>query len=101
MIPVSGWLKNEVGERYYLLPFVAMTDLGIKVREWVGQLLQMQHIQGRLHGAVFIQRNDKPAWEADFEGELMNHLQRVKDTRVGLISTNVNIFDEYRISNSF
>ena len=78
-----------------------MTDLGIKVREWVGRLLQMQHIQGRLHGAVFIQRNDKPAWAADFEGELMNHLQRVKDTRVGLISTNVNIFDEMESADHF
>jgi len=45
-------------------------------------------------GPVFLQKNRELAWGADFQGDFLNRIQRVKDCRIGVVDNNVNVLDE-------
>jgi hypothetical protein len=51
--PLLGRLKGEDGERYHMLLIASVTQSGLKIRQWLEQLVLMRERQGRFHGPAF------------------------------------------------
>ncbi len=54
IIPLLGWLKNELGDQYRLTPLITTTNSRIKVKVWVMRLVDIRMAEKRLHGAAFV-----------------------------------------------
>jgi hypothetical protein len=101
IIPLLGRFKGETGDRYHLTPLAATTSSGIQVKLWVSRLVETKEAHGQVRGLLFSNRRGGIVSPGFIEAELMDRLQGIKDSQVGLIPSDVDIFEDFGISRSF
>jgi hypothetical protein len=101
IIPLLGRFKGETGDRYHLTPLAATTSSGIQVKRWVSRLVETKEAHGQVRGPLFSTRWGGLVSPAFVEPELMDRLQGLKDSQIGLIPADVDIFEDFGISCSF
>ena len=52
-IGLMGRFKNQIGEKYHFIPLAAETKSGLKIREWIGRLLDEYRSLGIFNGPMF------------------------------------------------
>jgi len=101
IIALLGRFKGETGERYHLAPLVAQTSSGIPIKKWVTCLVERQERRGYYRGPLFGDRSGQVVKPKIIELELMDKLQRVQNTRRGIIPEDVDVYEDFGISRSF
>jgi len=101
IIALLGRFKGETGERYHLAPMAAQTSSGIPIKRWVTRLVEWHEKRGYFRGPLFCDRTGQVVRPKIIELELMDRLQRVKNTRRGIIPEDVDVYEDFGISRSF
>jgi hypothetical protein len=101
IVPLLGRYKGEQHTRYHLMPLAATTDSGLRVREWLTRLVQVREKQGLVRGPAFGDRKGGILSPGQVEGQLMDHLQMVKETQAEIIPADVDCHKHFGISRSF
>jgi hypothetical protein len=101
LIPLLGRFKNEDGEHYHLTPLAWVTNSGLQVGLWVGRLVELKIAQGLQRGPAFSIRQGQPLDTRCLELEILDRLHTIQGERPDLISEDVNVHEDYRISRSF
>jgi hypothetical protein len=100
MVPLQGWYKGEIGERWHLLPIVWRTRLGIDVGVWAGWMKEILLEKGCVHRFIFVHGWGKQAKVALFELRFFKQLNFVWARHPDLFSPNVHIEGDYGMSRS-
>jgi hypothetical protein len=104
-IALLGTVKGEHNVRQHLLPAVNETSSGIKVREWMQQLMNLKHRSGRLKGPAIC--DDKgmalrsKTLNAMFHEALNEVRERSPELFLGDILNLADIEDKYNIFRYF
>lgn len=77
--PLLGHFKNEVGTQYYLTSLAVCTKSGLKVKMWVGRLLEMQGREWRHNGPGFCDELGQVASSHLYEREILEHFQMIQE----------------------
>jgi len=101
IVPLLGKYKGEVHHRYHLTPMATRTNSGFDIRAWIGRLVQVHQEAGRNHGPAFGDRYGERLDSSFVEGLIADHLQVVKDTRPGVIPSEINCYEHFGVSRSF
>ncbi len=101
IIALLGCFKSEIGERYHLIPLVAVTKSGLKVRVWVGQLLHEYCLMGITHGPLFCNSAGSPLKASEMEEDFFAGLEKTQDERPELTAKDVVVSEEFCIYRSF
>jgi hypothetical protein len=101
VIALLGRFKNEVGEKYHLAPLAAETKSGLKVRLWVGRVLEEYACIGINRGPMFRTSGGFPIKAGVFEEVLILRLERTQAERPDLISKDSSVSEDYGIYRSF
>jgi len=101
IVPLLGKYKGEVHHRYHLTPMAARTDSGLHIRSWIGRLVQVHHEAGRNHGPAFGDRYGERLDSGFVEGLIADQLQIIKDTRPGVIPSEINCYEHFGVSRLF
>ena len=101
MIPLLGRFKNEDGERYHLILLAYETASGLKIGVWVEGLIKTKRAHFQLRGPAF---SDRASWHLSplwVEMEISDRLHWIQSKNPELIPKELNVYEEYRISQSF
>jgi hypothetical protein len=98
MIPLLGRFKDEIGERWHLLPIAWKSRSGIKVGSWASCLLTLLLERNRRHGFVFADKKGKQTKASTLEPCFYEQLKWVRVRYPDLFAPNVNIEDDYGIA---
>jgi len=101
IIALLGRFKGETGDRYHLAPLAAQTSSGIPIKKWVTRLVEVHERRGYLRGPLFGDRTGQVMRPKIIELEIMDKLQRIKNTCRGIIPEDVDIYEDFGISRSF
>jgi len=101
IIALLGRFKGETGERYHLAPMAALTSSGIPIKKWVTRLVEWHEKRGYFRGPLFGDRTGQVVRPKIIELELMDKLQRIKNTRRSIIPEDVDVYEDFGISRSF
>jgi hypothetical protein len=101
IIPLSGWMKNEIGEKFHLTPLCAKTTSGLAVETWVKHLIQTHEHFSRTRGPAFCTPSGIAASIKTYELDILDRLQTIQAQPPDLISVDVNVLEEYGLSRSF
>ena len=101
VIALLGRLKNEVGERYHLVPLAAETKSGLKIRMWIARVIEHYTLLGINRGPMFRAANGFPAKAGMFEESFIARLERTQEERPDLISKDSSVSEDYGIFRSF
>jgi hypothetical protein len=58
-LSLVGRFKHVEGEQHHFLPATTVTGSGLKIREWVGHLLEEKKVDGITTGFMFRQKDGK------------------------------------------
>lgn len=101
IIPLLGQVKNEIGERYHLIPLCSTTKSGLPVERWVKCLADTQIALGHTKGLAFCTASVTVAHMKDYELELLDRLHLFQMQDPSLIPPDVNVHEEYGLNRSF
>ena len=101
VIALLGRFKNEVGEKYHLIPLAAETKSGLKVRLWVGRVLEEYAARGITQGPMFRTSDGFPVKAGAYEEFFLQRLERTQAERPDLITKDTIVSEEYGIYRSF
>jgi len=99
--PLLGRFKGETGERYHLTPLAAVTSSGIQVKLWLKRIVEIKEKRFCTHGPLFGDGKGAILKAKVKEMGLMDRLQSIKDTQPGIIPSDVNVYEDFGISQSF
>jgi hypothetical protein len=85
----------------HLAPMAAQTSSSIPIKRWVTRLVEWHEKRGYFRGPLFGDRTGQVVRPKIIELELMDKLQRVKNTRRGIIPEDVDVYEDFGISRSF
>jgi hypothetical protein len=74
-LSLIGWFTQMEGGQQHFLPIAAETGSGIKIREWVGSLLDEKARVGLITGFMFLKRDGTPTKAIYFEEALVKKLE--------------------------
>lgn len=101
IIPLLGRFKNEVGSQYHLTPLAACTKSGLKVKVWIGRLLEVHQRDRRFNGPAFCDVLGQVASSPLYEREILERFQMIQERHPEIISRDVQVLEEYGLSRSF
>jgi hypothetical protein len=101
MIALLGRFKGELGEQYHRIPLAVTTNSGLKVRLWIGRLLQELHAMNIQHGPLFRSGGGQPIKASEMEEVFFNRLEKVQERLPNLIPADICVAEEYGIYRSF
>jgi hypothetical protein len=100
-IGLMGRFKNQIGEKFHFIPLAANTKSELKVREWVGRLLDEYRRMGIFNGPMFRTTTGQPIKAGSMEEGLFARLERTQEERPDLIPPDVDVTEEYGVYRSF
>jgi hypothetical protein len=100
-IGLMGRFKNQVGEKYHFIPLAAETRSGLKVRVWIGRLLDKYRAMGIFNGPMFRTSAGQPMKAGSMEEEFFARLEKTQEECPDLIPKDVVVTEEYGIYRSF
>jgi hypothetical protein len=98
IIPLLERFEGENGEWYHLTPLASCTSSGLPVKQWVECLAATKEKLGLFQGPVFGDTLGRILKPKLIEIAMIDKLQH---THHGLISLDIDIFEEFGISRSF
>lgn len=101
VIALLGRFKNEVGEKYHLIPLAAETRSGLKVRLWVGRLLEEYSLRGITRGPMYRTTDGSPIKARAYKEAFLLRLERTQAERPDLTPRSTVVSEEYGIYRSF
>lgn len=101
VVALLGRFKTETGMHHHLIPLAAVTASGIQVRKWVDMLVAVCRKEQRTNGPAFCDHRGEVLSSRVIEGVILDSIQRVKDNCPELVGPDVNVHDDYGISQSF
>jgi len=101
IVPLLGRFKGERGEKYHLLPLVAITKSGLEPRKWIDRIAKLYNELGYVRGPVWRSSAGHRARISDWEGPVLDRIKDIQNRRPDLIDSNLDIYDEYGLSRSF
>jgi pyridoxal/pyridoxine/pyridoxamine kinase len=79
----------------------AVTSSGIQIKSWVTRLTEAKTARGYVRGPLFGDDAGLTVKAKIIELELMDHLQNIKDTQPGLITGDLDFYEDFGISHLF
>jgi hypothetical protein len=76
------------------------TGYGLKIREWVGRLLDEKARVGLTTGFMFLKRDGTPAQAIYFEEALVEKLEWIQQNTYGIIPLTINLWEEFALRRS-
>jgi hypothetical protein len=101
IIPLLGRFKGEQNTRYHLAPLAAETRSGLKVQRWVERLITVQENSGRVRGPAFCNPAGEVASSLAFDVGFVERLLIVQAARPDVIPADVDISEQFGVSQSF
>ena len=102
VVALLGRFKTEISQKYHLMPVVLKTQTGLEPGLWMRRMVDWFEKSGVVRGWVFRNfRTGEAARARDYEFEILNELENIQRESPDIISSNVNVMDEYGVSRSF
>jgi hypothetical protein len=95
-LSLVGRFKQVEGEQTHFLPVAAVMGSKIRIREWVGRLLEENRVVGISSGFMFRKKDGKLAKAAYFEEPLIVRLEWIQQNTEGIIPKSVNMWEIWR-----
>jgi hypothetical protein len=99
-LSLIGRFKQEEGEQQHFIPVAAVTDSGLRIREWVERLLKEQEAVGVVSGFMFLKKDCSAARAADLEEALVERLEWIQQNPVGIIPLTIDLWAEFGVRRS-
>jgi hypothetical protein len=96
-LSLIGRFKQVEGEQQHFIPVAAMTGSGLRIKEWVERLLKEKEMTGVISGFMFLRKDGKTAWAADFEESLIERLEWIQQNMVGIIPVTIYLWAEFGV----
>lgn len=100
VIPLLGRFKNEDGEKWHLMMSASITGSGFKVRSWAERLAQILIDEGKNSGPAFCHPSGVVIKVVEMDAEFHTQLEIVQASRPDLISSTVDIREDYSVYRS-
>ena len=101
VLPLRGRCKGEKGEGFHFVAVSTVTDSGLKIGPWVRRALLLKENQGRVKGFFFSCKRGNQTKLKNLEGGILDRLAKVQRLFPALISSVVDVHEEYGLSRSF
>ena len=101
VMTLRGRFKNEIGELEHLKPLAVVTKSGLKVDLWFNRMLSWYEAHGVTRGPVFWDSRGNRARACRYELAILTELDWLQKSMDGLISPNVDVFEDFGVSRSF
>jgi hypothetical protein len=93
--------KNEVGEKYYLMPVPLVTNSGWEPIVWMERMFAWYDSQGTASGPVFCNKKGECGKYGDFDHSFLTRVAKVQDRSPELFAKpDGNVFDDYSLGRS-
>jgi hypothetical protein len=101
VVALLGRFKNEIGEKYHLMPVPMETDSGLKPMVWLDRMLGWYEEAGIESGPVFRTRRGECGKYGDYEHGFLTRMGKVQLAKPELFAKpDSNVFDEYSLGRS-
>lgn len=100
-IALLGRFKNEIGESYQLIPFLAQTPRGLQPKKWISRVLGEYEKRGIIIGHMFQNPDGTKAKGRFMEEKFHGRLKKIQDLRRDLITEGTDVTKDYGTSRSF
>jgi hypothetical protein len=101
VVALLGRFKNEIGEKYHLMPVPFVTNSGLKPMVWLNRMLGWYEEGGIESGPVFRTERGECAKYGDFEHEFLTRMAKVQESKPELFAKpDSNVFEEYSLGRS-
>jgi hypothetical protein len=101
VMALRGRFKNEIGELEHLKPLAAETKSGLKVGVCFKRMLSWYEARGVTCGPVFWDSYGNWAQAGRYEFAILTELEWLQKSIDGLISPNVDVFEDFGVSRLF
>jgi hypothetical protein len=101
VMALRGRFKNEACELEHLKPLAVETKSGLKVGVWFKRMLSWYEARGVTRGPVFWDSRGNRAQPGCFELAILTELDWLQKLTDGLISPNVDVFEDFGVSRLF
>jgi hypothetical protein len=101
VMALRGRFKNKVGELEHLKPLAVETNSGLKVGVWFKRMMSWYEARGVTRGPVFRDYRGNRARAGRYELAILTELEWLQKVVDGLISPNVDVFEDFGASRSF
>ena len=101
VMALRGRFKNKVGELEHLKPLAVETNSGLKVGVWFKRMMSWYEARGVTRGPVFRDSRGNRARAGRYELAILTELDWLQKSIDGLISPNVDVFEDFGASRSF
>jgi hypothetical protein len=99
-LSLIGRFKQMEGEQQHYLPIATETGSGLRIREWVGRLLDEKARVGLTTGFMFLKKDGTPAKAVYFEEALVEKLEWIQQNTSGIIPLTINLWEEFGVRRS-
>jgi hypothetical protein len=98
-----GRFKNEIGNKYHLMPLVLETATGLKPGMWIRRMLDWYAGESEpvVGGWVFVDDNKKRARASNYEWDILNEIENLHQEQPDLFADKTKVFEEFGVSRSF
>jgi len=101
IIPLLGRFKGETGEKHHLVPLAAITQSGLEPRKWGVRVAEGYRKLNIYTGPIWRSGKSRKGRISDWEGPILDKIKEVQDLHPTLISSELDVHDEYGLSRSF
>ena len=83
------------------IPLTSVTKTGIQIKFWIHKLLSIHRQNARSRGPAFCDRAGNKLTSKQIQSIIIKYLKIIQDKHPDLISSDINVQEEYGISRSF
>jgi hypothetical protein len=101
VVALLGRFKNEVSEKYHLMPLVQVTATGLEPGKWILRTVKWYEEGGETRGWIFRNKDGGKARASDYEWDILGELEAIQRESPDTIGLSVNVWEEFGVSRSF
>ncbi len=101
IVPLLGRLKGEQHSCFHLATLAAKTNSGIEVRKRIQSLVEVKGATGQVRGPAFGDHHGMILPSNYIEKAMMERLHEIKEKKVGLDPSEVDVYEQFGVSRSF
>jgi hypothetical protein len=103
VVALYGRFKNEIGNKYHLMPLVLETATGLKPGLWIRRMIDWYAAEQVpiIGGWVFLDKDNKRARPSYYEWDILSELEKIQEDHPDVIPQNINVYEDYGVSRSF
>ena len=103
VIALMGRFKNEVSEKYHLMPLVVRTRSGLEPLKWTKRMIDWNRTAPTpiRRGYVFLDKHGNKARASEYEDDILGELENIQRETVNIIGKGTNVYEEFGMARSF